>query len=169
MWCKYLFLHCFHLLFVDFKTIICRDIFFVKNFLLTTRPFFDMLCLKGVKTLKERIKEIRKDAGLTQEKFAQKIGLKRNTIATYETGKSEPMDNIIFSICREFNINEEWLRHGTGPKHSIVNDDYTKITVDIDKHDPKARQAIMKYWELSEHDKELFWNFIEQFMKKGED
>lgn len=119
--------------------------------------------------MKDRIKEIRKDAGLTQEKFAQKLGLKRNTIATYETGKSEPMDNVIFSICREFNINEDWLRHGTGPKYSIVNDDYTKITVDIDKHDPKARQAIMKYWKLSEQDKELFWNFMDQFMKKGED
>ena len=120
--------------------------------------------------MKDRIKEIRKAAGLTQEKFAEKLGLKRNTIATYETGKSEPMDNIIFSICREFNINEKWLRYGTEPKYSIINDDYTKISVDIDKHDPKARQAIIDYWNLSKQDKELFWNFIERFaLKKGED
>lgn len=64
--------------------------------------------------MKDRIKKIRKDAGLTQEKFAERLGIKRNTVATYETGKSEPMDNIIVSICREFNINEDWIRHGIG-------------------------------------------------------
>ena len=63
--------------------------------------------------MKDRIKQIRKEAGLTQEKFAERLGLKRQTIATYETGRSEPMDTIIFSICREFNINENWLRYGT--------------------------------------------------------
>lgn len=64
--------------------------------------------------MKDRIKQIRKEASLTQEKFAEKLGLKRQTIATYETGRSEPMDNIIISICREFNINNDWLRYGTG-------------------------------------------------------
>ena len=65
--------------------------------------------------MKDRIKQIRKEAGLTQEKFAERLGLRRQTIATYETGRSEPMDTIIFSICREFNINENWLRYGTEP------------------------------------------------------
>lgn len=66
--------------------------------------------------MKDRIKQIRKDANMTQEKFAKRLGLKRQTIATYETGRSEPMDNIIVSICREFNINENWLRTGNGEK-----------------------------------------------------
>lgn len=64
--------------------------------------------------MKDRIKKIRKDAGLTQEKFAERLGIKRNTVATYETGKSEPMDNIVISMCREFSISENWLRTGIG-------------------------------------------------------
>lgn len=85
-----------------------------RTFLLTTRLFFDIVCLKEVFTLKDRIKKIRKDAGLTQEKFAERLGIKRNTVATYETGKSEPMDNIVISMCREFSISENWLRTGIG-------------------------------------------------------
>lgn len=64
--------------------------------------------------MKERIKKIRKELDLTQQKFADKIGMKQNTIAQYEMGRTIPSDAIIFSICREFGINEEWLRTGSG-------------------------------------------------------
>lgn len=85
-----------------------------QEHLLTIRLFFSIVCSKEVSKLKDRIKKIRKYYGLTQEKFAERLGIKRNTVATYETGKSEPMDNIIVSICREFNVREEWLRTGNG-------------------------------------------------------
>ena len=49
---------------------------------------------------------------------------------------------------------------------NIQTDDYTRITVEIDKNDKKARQAIIKYWHLSEYDKKLFWNFVDRFIKK---
>ena len=113
--------------------------------------------------LKDRIKQIRKEAGLTQEKFAERLGLKRQTIATYETGRSEPMDTIIFSICREFNINENWLRYGTEPM-KINNVEFGSVCREIGVKDPKARQAILDYWELSPEDKELWWKFVERFM-----
>ena len=64
--------------------------------------------------LKERIKKIRKKLNLTQQNFADKIGVKRNTVAMYEMGKTTPSDQAIRSISREFNINEDWLRNGTG-------------------------------------------------------
>lgn len=64
--------------------------------------------------MKDQIKKIRKELDLTQQKFADKIGVQRNTIAQYEMGRTNPSDAIIFSICREFNVNEEWLREGTG-------------------------------------------------------
>lgn len=116
--------------------------------------------------MKDRLKKIRKDAGLTQKDFAMRLGIKQNTVASYEIGRIGISDAVIFSICREFNINEEWLRTGAGEMYSIQTDDYTEITVDIDKNDPKARQAIIDYWNLSEDDKRLFWNFIEKFIKK---
>ena len=62
----------------------------------------------------ERIKEVRKVRNKTQQAFADTIGLKRNTIANYEIGNVEPSDRTISDICREFNVNEEWLRTGEG-------------------------------------------------------
>lgn len=64
--------------------------------------------------MKERIKELRKTLGFTQQKFSEKIGVKRNTVAQYETGRNIPIDSVINLICREFNVNEEWLRTGEG-------------------------------------------------------
>ena len=62
----------------------------------------------------ERIKELRKALGLTQQEFADRIKVKRNTVATYEMGRSTPSDAAISLICREFNVNENWLRTGEG-------------------------------------------------------
>lgn len=64
--------------------------------------------------MKDRIKKLRKELDLTQQKFADRLGVQRNTIAMYEMGKNVPSEAIILSICREFNVNEIWLRDGTG-------------------------------------------------------
>lgn len=64
--------------------------------------------------MKDRIKLIRQNARLTQQQFAKQIGVSRNTIATYETSVRTPIDAIVLSICREFNVNENWLRTGEG-------------------------------------------------------
>ncbi|MEQ2578073.1 helix-turn-helix domain-containing protein [Hominiventricola aquisgranensis] len=64
--------------------------------------------------MKERIKKIRKELDLTQQKFADKLGVKRNTVGQWECGINAITDQVITSICREFNVNESWLRTGTG-------------------------------------------------------
>ena len=66
------------------------------------------------KKLNERLKKLRKTLDLTQQAFADRIGMKQNTIAQYEMGRTVPSAAIIFSICREFNVNENWLRTGEG-------------------------------------------------------
>lgn len=68
--------------------------------------------------LKDRIKEIRKEFELTQTQFGSKVGVKGNTIGNYEMGLRTPSDAVIFSICREFNVNENWLRSGNGEKYT---------------------------------------------------
>lgn len=75
---------------------------------------FRMETRKEVDTVNERLKKLRKALDLTQQEFAEKIGMKQNTIAQYEMGRTTPSDAIIFSICREFHVSEEWLRNGTG-------------------------------------------------------
>lgn len=62
----------------------------------------------------ERIKALRKHLGLNQTEFGVRIGVKQTTIAGYERGVSTPMDPVISVICREFHVNEAWLRTGEG-------------------------------------------------------
>ena len=61
----------------------------------------------------ERIKELRKALSLTQTAFGERIGLKQNSVALIEAGRATS-DQTIFAICREFRVNEEWLRTGAG-------------------------------------------------------
>lgn len=62
----------------------------------------------------ERIKAIRKALGLTQQEFADRLGIQRSTIAQYETGRNNPIDAVVSLICREYNVDEIWLRTGEG-------------------------------------------------------
>lgn len=61
-----------------------------------------------------RIKEIRNRNGYSQEKFGKIIGVSRDTIANIEMGRIEIKDIYVTSICREFSVNEDWLRSGSG-------------------------------------------------------
>lgn len=73
--------------------------------------------------LKDRIKSIRKENKLTQVEFGESIGVKGNTITNYETGLRNPTDAVIKSICRIYNINEEWLRTGEGEMYRQLSKD----------------------------------------------
>ena len=64
--------------------------------------------------LNERIKHLRKYLQLTQQEFADKLGIKRNTLATYESGRNQPIDAVVNLICITYKVNEEWLRTGSG-------------------------------------------------------
>ena len=64
--------------------------------------------------MNERIKKIRKALDLTQQKFADQLGVKRNTVGQWECGINAVTDQVINSICREFDVNENWLRTGEG-------------------------------------------------------
>ena len=64
--------------------------------------------------MKERLKSLRKELGYTQQTFAEKIGIKRNTFAQYENGRNEPIDAVVKLICDKFHVNENWLRTGEG-------------------------------------------------------
>lgn len=61
-----------------------------------------------------RLKQLRKVLNLSQAKFAEKIGLRQGTLGDIETGKSNLTDRNFNAICREFNVNPEWLRNGVG-------------------------------------------------------
>lgn len=64
--------------------------------------------------MNDRIIQVRKNNGLTQEAFGARIGLSRNFIWMIERGDRLPSDRTISDICREFNVSEAWLRTGEG-------------------------------------------------------
>lgn len=61
-----------------------------------------------------RVKEIRKTSGLTQQEFADRLGITRGAVSNWDLGHSDPSDSAISLICREFNVREAWLRDGEG-------------------------------------------------------
>lgn len=122
--------------------------------------------------MKERIKEVRIIKGLTQVEFGIKVGVKGNTIGNYELGLRNPSDAVIFSICREFNISEDWLRNGQG--EMFINlpqeDEYFKAATEISKSDDKmAMQALIEYWKLNDESKNLFKEYINNIVENSKE
>ena len=72
------------------------------------------MLMKGGATLNERVKQLRKTLDLTMEKFGDRLGVKKNSISQIESGKNSLTEQMLKSICREFDVDEEWLRTGTG-------------------------------------------------------
>lgn len=67
--------------------------------------------------MNERIREVRKDAGLTLEKFGEKINISAASCSNLESGKTSPSAQTFAAICRVFRVNETWLRTGAGEKY----------------------------------------------------
>lgn len=95
----------------------------------------------------ERLLEIRKDYGFTQEFFAQYVGVSKPHISKLEAGKSNPSKTLIRLICRLFKVNEEWLIHGTGKKYAKDG-----IIHMADREDAIRSSAayILKYFYIAE-------------------
>ena len=116
--------------------------------------------------MKERLKKLRKMLGLTQREFGERIGVKPNTIATYEIGRNEPIDAVVSLICREFNVNEVWLRTGKEPMFAEISEDeeltqiFSAIAV---SDDALIKRIIRAYWKLSDNEKEIVRKLIDGF------
>lgn len=111
-------------------------------------------------TLGERIKKLRKALDLTQQEFANKIGSKRNTIATYEMGRTEPSAAVNSLICREFSVSEEWLRTGNGEMFVPSPEDDINELIRQHGLDDLDRQIITEFIKLPAADREAVKNYM---------
>lgn len=99
--------------------------------------------------MNKRIKKLRREMDLTQEKFGARIGVKGNTVAQWESGRNDPPDSAIAFICKEFGVNEEWLRDGTGEMfRSSPNTTLDALAAEFHL-DRAAYVAIEKFLKLS--------------------
>lgn len=76
--------------------------------------------------MKDRIKLIRKIKKLSQEEFGVRIGITRSSVSLLESGRNSPSEQTIMLICKEFGVNEVWLRTGEGGDENM----FTKIDED---------------------------------------
>lgn len=117
--------------------------------------------------MKERIRTIRKEKKLTQVEFGEKIGVKGNTITNYENGLRNPTDAVILSICREFNVNEEWLRYGTGEMYRKKDTAFSELIAEIDYSDDEfLKNIITAYMGLDEDSKQALRKIAKSMAKK---
>ena len=129
-----------------------------------------------MKTENERIKEVRKALGLTQEKFGEKIGMKKSSLSTVENGVNAVSNQLRTAVCREFHVNEEWLRTGEGemfedrtPDQAIVDFAADLVNVEDDAFKKRLISALARMdeqtWESFE---KWITAFLAEFQNKKE-
>lgn len=114
----------------------------------------------------ERLKKLRKALDLTQQEFADRIGSKRNTVAKYETEANTPSAAVVSLICREFNVNEDWLRDGVGDMFLPTdrNADIAKLTKQLlnEESDSFKNRFVSMLANLTVEE----WEFLERKAKE---
>lgn len=116
--------------------------------------------------MKDRIKALRKALSLNQTDFGSKIGVKQSAVAAYESGSRTPLDSVIVSICREFGVNERWLRTGEGEMlmHLSREEEIMRFAATVIR-DPSSefqRQALSLLAKLTPEQ----WQLMEEMARK---
>lgn len=125
--------------------------------------------------MQDRIKELRKYKGMTQSEFGKCIGVRGNTITTYENGTRTPSEAVLLSICRVFGVNEEWLRNGTEPMFNprSRNEELYEFLHKVESGSPGSIQAQLlavmarltdEQWEVLA---QVAREFVEETKKAG--
>ena len=111
--------------------------------------------------MQERLKELRLALGLTSEEFARRIQVTRSSISNFEHGRRMMSSRTIFSICREFGVNENWLRYGTG--NMFVHRQFNDVIEFSKSHrmGEMASNVLKAYLELTTSEQE----YVEEFLQ----
>lgn len=114
----------------------------------------------------ERVNEVRKSLGLTLEKFGEKLGVTKTTISRIEKGVNNLTDQMAISICREYNVNYDYLMYGEGE----MFDDLPQTIVDelcaqYDLND-FDKVLVEMYVSLPVGSRERIKEYMKQLVKK---
>lgn len=117
-------------------------------------------------TVNDRIKEVRKNSGLSQTDFAERLGTTRGVITNLEGGKTTPNDPFVKLICREFNVSEAWLRAGEGEmmqpltRNQEIAEFMGRLMNDPDSAPRKRFISIVSKLDVEE------WRLLDEIAKK---
>ena len=125
-------------------------------------------------TINDRVKQLRKSLNLTLDKFGQRVGVSKVAISRIEKGERNVTSQMFKSICREFNVREEWLRDGIEPVYDLSEESGIEyIELLMNGVDSSFRDIILDiiktYSELDNDNKKTVVQFIKSVMKKQQD
>lgn len=112
--------------------------------------------------MNERLKLLRKTLKLNQVDFGSRLSLTGSAISRYESSVNAMADNIILLICREFNVNEDWLRNGNGEMFSLQSTDLVEQLTQQYNLGLYGQQLLATYLQLSDADKRAVERFVSQ-------
>lgn len=113
--------------------------------------------------MNERVVQLRKALGLSQDEFSSQIGLARSSWSEVENGRRGVQDRHIMLIVAAFpQVSESWLRDGTGPMF-LPQEHASEIMEAIKKMDvPDFVQAVLqKYAALNDADRKVVLRFVQ--------
>lgn len=122
--------------------------------------------------MKERLKEIRKSNpdGKTQETFANYLGISKENIASYESGRRNPSDSFIKLVCEKCNVNEDWLRTGNGEMFmpETKDEQISKMLADVMKSEDGnfKKKLISALAQLGKDGWDKLEDFVDMISKK---
>jgi len=123
-------------------------------------------------TTGERIKVLRTSntVKLTLEKFGERLGVKKNTVSQWENNTNNLPDQMFKAICREFGVNEEWLRYGTGDMLVIPEDKTATLVAELldnpDNHFYKSvLNLVATYNQMSPASQKVLEEFAEKYLE----
>jgi transcriptional regulator with XRE-family HTH domain len=111
--------------------------------------------------INSRIKAVRNATKLTQVQFAEKIGIEQSSLSFIEGGRTKNIDERnIRIICKEFRVNEEWLRNGIGEMFNNEKDLLSLMNHAIDSLDATDKKIIYEYIKLTPGQRKIMKDFI---------
>ena len=113
-----------------------------------------------MKEINDRIAEVRKELGLSMEKFGNRIGVTRSSINKIEKGVNSPSDQTLKLICNEFNVDPFWLETGKGDMFTAIPETIIDELVDefnLDEHD---KLIIQTYLEATDEQQKAIKDFL---------
>lgn len=110
-----------------------------------------------------RITELIALLGIKRAEFARKLNLSPPFVSELCSGAKSPSDRTISDICREFNVNEGWLRTGDGEIFVQIDKDeeFDRLCAEIQLSNDEFIKGIMrKYWRLDENGKSIIRDML---------
>lgn len=110
--------------------------------------------------MKERIREVREHFGLSMEKFGARIGIGKTSISLLESGKNNPSVQTVALICREFGVNEHWLRTGEGEMFEQTRETVLDRLAAEYSLDKEQVSVIENFLDLSPQERTAFLSYM---------